>query len=142
MSAAQRSASQNFSARAEPGCRQKELAVHFRVGQDVARAFHRRRRQIQLNGLRRVANSERGEQGEMVIHRVHEADRRLHQLVVTERANLHPLLGMIRGDAPARAGEQGQKGGAIVAGEVQAVIVFLPRDREPSWPRRRFSRAR
>ena len=77
----------------------------------------------------------------MVIDGVEKPDRRVDQLVVTARPQFRPEIRMIGGDSFPGPGKKGEEGGAIVPGEVETVIEFAERQRDPierAKLRRRF----
>ncbi len=108
-----------------------EFVAGLRSLQELLRFLHGGVRQIEPDGAGRVVNSQRLQQGEMVIDGVEKAHRRFHELVVAPGANLRAEVRVVRGDALSRLREQRQKGGAIVAGEIEAVIKIAPRERDP-----------
>src|SRR5215210_3839360 len=67
----------------------------------------------------------------MVIDRVHQADRKVHDGVVAAGAKLDPLPRMVGRDALFCAGQKRDERGAIGAREIEAVIETAPGEGKP-----------
>lgn len=108
-----------------------ERALYFRAAQNLLNIEHRLRRQIEFDRARGIANSERREKSEMMIHRMRIADRGIDKMVVEKWPPFRSRFRSLVSDFVLRPREKCEQCRTIGPRQIEAVTIMTADEQEP-----------